>query len=61
MYKPSEDQILKLESLDLSILTATEFLIAIEDVEWMLQTPSYRTHYLDRLQALYDKMNQEEE
>jgi hypothetical protein len=61
VYKPSDDRIKELESADLSILTASELLLAIEDVEWMIQTESYRDHYLDRLQVLYDKMNQEEE
>jgi hypothetical protein len=60
-YKPSEDQIKYYESMDLSTLTATELLIAIEDVEWMLQTDSYRNHYLERLEILFEKINKEAE
>jgi hypothetical protein len=61
VYKPSDDRIKELESTDLSILTASELLLAIEDVEWMIQTESYRDHYLDRLQALYDRLLHEGE
>lgn len=56
-YKPSEDQIKQLELLDLSILTPSELLQAIEDVEWMLQTEPYREHYLGRLEILYKNIN----
>jgi hypothetical protein len=61
MYKQSDDTIKELESTNLSILKASELLLTIEDVEWMLQTESYRTYYLDRLQVLYDNISKEEE
>lgn len=51
-YVPSDNRIKELENTDLSTLTASEQLRAIEDVEWMLQTDSYSKIYLERLLVL---------
>lgn len=55
-YIPSDDGIKELESTDLSTLTASEQLQAIEDIEWMLQTNSYRNNYFERLLDLETKL-----
>ena len=48
-YTPSEDQIVYLESIDLKQLDLDQLDKIKEEVSVMLQTKSYREHYLDRL------------
>lgn len=51
-YKPSEDQITRLENIDLKLLDLDQLDKLQEEVSIMLQTKSYREHYLDRLMDL---------
>lgn len=48
-YKPSEDQITRLEIIDLKQLDLDQLDELQEEVSKMLQTKSYREYYLDRL------------
>lgn len=48
-YKPSEDQITCLESIDLKQINLDRLEELKEKVSIMLQTKSYREHYLGRL------------
>jgi hypothetical protein len=48
-YKPSEDQITRLENIDLKQLDLDQLDQLKEEVSVMLQAKSYREHYLDRL------------
>lgn len=48
-YKPREDQITRLENIDLKQLDLDQLDELQEEVSEMLQTKSYREYYLDRL------------
>ncbi len=55
-YKPSEDQITRLEIIDLKQLDLDQLDQLQEEVSIMLQTISYREHYLDRLMDLEESI-----
>jgi hypothetical protein len=48
-YKPSEDQIIYLENIDLKQLDLDQLDQLKEEVSIILQTKSYREHYFNRL------------
>lgn len=56
MYKPPENHVSDIEILVLEELTPESLQKINDDVIWMLQTDSYRFHYLDRLEKLEEKI-----
>jgi hypothetical protein len=55
MYKPPESHVTQYEQMLVDSsrqLSEEDIHKAINDIQWMLQTNSYRTHYLDRLEVL---------
>lgn len=56
MYKPPENHISDIEMLILEKLDTETLQKVNDDVRWMLQTDSYRFHYLDRLEQLEQRI-----
>lgn len=56
MYKPPENHILDIEMLIIEKLDPETLQKVNDDVRWMLQTDSYRFHYLDRLEKLEQRI-----
>lgn len=56
MYKPPENHILDIEMLIIEKLDPETLQKVNDDVRWMLQTDSYRFHYLDRLEQLEQRI-----
>ena len=56
MYKPPEKHILDIEVLIIEKLDPETLQKVNDDVRWMLQTDSYRFHYLDRLEKLEQRI-----
>lgn len=56
MYKPPEKHISDIEFLDFEELTPDALLKVYDDIIWMLQTDSYRYHYLNRLEKLEQRI-----
>jgi len=53
-YKPPEEHINSIEQLDFDSMTKEELNKKLDDVNWCLQTKSYRDYYLERLENLSD-------
>lgn len=56
MYKPPENHVSDIEMLILEKLDPETLQKVNDDVRWMLQTDSYRFHYLDRLEKLEQRI-----
>jgi hypothetical protein len=56
MYKPPENHVSDIEMLVLEKLDSETLQKVNDDVRWMLQTDSYRFHYLDRLVQLEQRI-----
>ena len=61
MYKPPDNHVSDIELLIQEELTSEVLSKISDDVSWMLQTDSYRLHYLDRLEQLEQKLVKLEE
>lgn len=56
MYKPPENHVSDIEMLIIEKLDPETLQKVNDDVRWMLQTDSYRFHYLDRLEQLEQRI-----
>jgi len=56
MYKPPENHVSDIEVLIIEKLDPETLQKVNDDVRWMLQTDSYRFHYLDRLEQLEQRI-----
>lgn len=56
MYKPPDSHISDIEALILKELAPEALQKVNDDVIWMLQTDSYRFHYLDRLEQIEQRI-----
>jgi hypothetical protein len=57
MYKPPENHISDIEDLILEELAPEALLKVNNNIVWMLQTDSYRYHYLHRLEQIEQRVS----
>ncbi len=57
MYKPPENHISDIEDLILEELAPEALQKVNDNIVWMLQTDSYRYHYLNRLEQIEQRVS----